>query len=349
MLQSVELEPAKAAVVASTLDGIVMIDEAGRVLAMNPACESLFGYSAAEAIGQPIAVLIVPKHLRAAHDLGFAAYLGGGEPKVIGRRVETEAAHKDGRIIPVELVVLEINLDGRRIFSATIRDRSEDAAQEEELEQMRHQLELAVAGAQLGIWSYHPRTGISWYSDRVKEIVGLEENFLTDGASFRKLVHPEDRDQLVFDRTDDFPDGPVAREYRIVRPDGEIRWLHSLGSAARDETGAVEAIHGIIFDVTERKQAEDDLESTRHQLELAVEGAQLGVWSMDMEAGTAWVSDRARDLLGLESNVLADVRDVRAHIHPDDWRNIVSPQFADVPDRPGGIQYRLVHPYGTVC
>ena len=42
-----------------------------------------------------------------------------------------------------------------------MRDRSEDAAQEEELEQMRHQLELAVTGAQLGVWSYNPRTGVS--------------------------------------------------------------------------------------------------------------------------------------------------------------------------------------------
>ena len=348
MIHGPELEPVKAAVVASTLDAVVMTDESGRLLAMNPAAESMFGYSSAEAIGRPIAELIVPEHLRRAHDHGFASYLAGGDPKVIGKRVETEAMHKDGRLIPVELVVLEINLDGRRIFSATIRDRSEDAAQEEELEQMRHQLELAVAGAQLGIWSYDPRTGTSWYSDRVKEIVGMEENFLPDGEGFRQRVHPEDRDKLVFDRVDGFPDGPVATEYRIIRPDGAIRWLHSLGTAARDENGEVEAVHGIIFDVTERKQAEDELESTRHQLELAVQGAQLGVWSINIETGTAWVSDRARDLLGLDSNSLADAREIKSHIHPDDWKNIVAPQFAEFPDEPAGLQYRVLLPDGGV-
>ena len=263
MLDGAELEPIKAAVVASTLDGIIMIDQDGRVLALNPAAESMFGFSRAEALGRPIGELIVPEHLREAHSRGLAAYVAGGEPKVIGKRIEVDALHKDGRIFPVELTVLEINVEGRRLFSATVRDRSEDAAQEEELEQMRHQLELAVTGAQLGVWSYNPRTGVSWYSDRAREIVGLEESFLPDAGAFRERVHPEDRDLLVFDRDDGFPEGPVAKEYRIVRPDGEIRWVHSLGAAARDDDGEVEAIHGILVDITERKKSEDELEITR--------------------------------------------------------------------------------------
>jgi PAS domain S-box-containing protein len=348
MLESAELEPIKAAVVTSTLDGIVMIDEQGHVLALNPAAESMFGFSRAEAVGRPIAELIVPEHLREAHSRGLAAYVAGGEAKVIGKRVEIDALHKDGRIFPVELSVLEINVEGRRLFSATIRDRSKDAAQEDELEQMRHQLELAVAGAQLGVWSYNPRTGISWYSDHAKEIVGLEENFLPDGEAFRQRVHPEDRDQLVFDRKDDFPEGPVAKEYRIVRPDGETRWVHSLGSAERDEYGTVEAIHGILIDVTERKKSEEELESTRHQLAVAVEGAKLGIWSYNIETGAAWFSDRARDLLGLGSNHLADARQFRAVVHPEDWDEIIAPQFEHFPVEPRGIEYRVVGPDGKV-
>ena len=88
--------------------------------------------------------------------------------------------------------------------------------------------------------------------------------------------------------------------------------MHSLGAAARDDDGEVEAIHGILVDITERKKSEDELEITRSQLELAVEGAKLGVWSFNPETGSAWFSDRARDLLGLGSNTLADAREFRA-------------------------------------
>src|SRR5688500_8770211 len=113
MLDGAELEPIKAAVVASTLDGIIMIDQDGRVLALNPAAESMFGFSRAEALRRPIGELIVPEHLRDAHSRGRAAYVAGGEPKVIGKRIEVDALHKDGRIFPVELTVLEINVEGR--------------------------------------------------------------------------------------------------------------------------------------------------------------------------------------------------------------------------------------------
>ena len=73
MLDGAELEPIKAAVVASTLDGIIMIDQDGRVPGAEPAAESMFGYSRAEALGRPIGELIVPEHLREAHSRGLAA------------------------------------------------------------------------------------------------------------------------------------------------------------------------------------------------------------------------------------------------------------------------------------
>ena len=348
MLERPDLEPIKAAVVSSALDGIVMVDEAGCVLAMNPAAESMFGYGIDEARGRPIGDLIVPEHLREAHHNGFHAYIGGGEPKVLGKRIETEAQHKDGRTIPIELVVLEIVLEGRRVFSATIRDRSEDAAQDEELEQMRHQLELAVTGAQLGVWSYDPRTGVSWFSDRAKEIVGLDESFLSDAQAFRDRVHPDDHGQLIFDRNEDFPDGPVAAEYRIVRPDGELRWVSSLGAAARDDSGEVEAIHGIMVDISARKQAEGELDHIRRHLELAMDGAKLGVWSFNPSSWSCWFSDRSKEMLGITDNFMADAWDMKKVVHPDDWDYFVKPYVGTFPEGRIEAEFRVVHPDGEV-
>ncbi|MGZ8336164.1 MAG: PAS domain S-box protein, partial [Allosphingosinicella sp.] len=132
-----DLEPIKAAVISSSLDAIVVIDEQGKVLGINPAAETLFGFSPREALGRPIAELIVPEDLRELHRKGLAAYIAGGPSKVLGKRVETQGVCKDGREIPIELTILEIEVDGRRVFTANIRDRSEHAARDKELETTR--------------------------------------------------------------------------------------------------------------------------------------------------------------------------------------------------------------------
>lgn len=347
MAGTAELEPIKATVVDSSLDGIVVVGEDGCVVALNPAAEGLFGWSQEEATGRPIGELIVPEHLREAHVRGFSAYVAGGPPTLLGKRIEVQALHRDGRLIPVELIVLEIRVEGRRVFTATVRDRSADAAQQEALEQARRQLELAVEGAQLGTWSYNPRTRVSWYSDKVREIVGFEDNFLADGEAFRQRVHPDDRDQLVFDRDDGFPEGRVAREYRIVRPDGEARWLYSLGAAARDASGAVEAIHGVIIDITERKRAEEELELARERLALAVDGARLGVWSFDVRTGRTWYSDRSKQMYGLAPDAEMTAGVIQASLHPDDWDETSHPYIHGFDEDRLEVEYRVLRPDGS--
>ena len=71
-----------AAITASALDCIVVIDENGRVVEFNPAAERTFGHTRAEALGQPIGDLIVPPEMRGRHAAGFARYLREGTPLV---------------------------------------------------------------------------------------------------------------------------------------------------------------------------------------------------------------------------------------------------------------------------
>jgi PAS domain S-box-containing protein len=142
-----------AAVVASGLDPVIVVDENGYVVTMNPAAETTFGYTLDEAFGQSIGALIVPEHLRAAHEQGFARYKATREPRVLGRRVELEARCKDGRIIPVELAITEVNLSDRRLFTANLRDLSaakESAAEIERQREALHQSEkLSALGSLL--------------------------------------------------------------------------------------------------------------------------------------------------------------------------------------------------------
>jgi two-component system NtrC family sensor kinase len=150
-LKSIEEHAAVyAAVVASALDAVVVVDEEGIVVAINPAAEAIFGYSRREALGKSIGSLIVPDHLKQAHEDGFARYRATRKPHVLGRRVEMEARCKDGRLIPVELAITEVSLPDRRLFTANLRDLSAAREAVAEIERQRDALNQSEKLAALG-------------------------------------------------------------------------------------------------------------------------------------------------------------------------------------------------------
>lgn len=140
-------------IVTSSLDGIIVIDESGRVKEFNPAAETMFGFAAGETIGRPVADLIIPAEIRSAHREGMARYLETGFARVVGRRTEVEAQRRNGTRLPVELTVTEVQLDGRRLFTSHLRDLSEPRRMAREVSDSRerlHQMEkLSAMGSLL--------------------------------------------------------------------------------------------------------------------------------------------------------------------------------------------------------
>ena len=117
-------EARNQAIVDAAVDGIITINEQGVVQFLNPAAERLFGYPAAEAIGQDIKMLMPPPW-RDEHDDFLTRYLSTGERKVIGIGREVIGARRDGSTFPAELAVSETQVDGHRLFTGIIRDVTE--------------------------------------------------------------------------------------------------------------------------------------------------------------------------------------------------------------------------------
>ncbi|MCB5185889.1 PAS domain S-box protein [Methylobacillus gramineus] len=115
-------------VIENANDAYICIDQEGIVSAWNHQAEETFGWSAMEAIGKKMDYLIIPQHLHHAHHQGMDRYLRTGEAAVLGKRVELSAACKDGRIIPVEVRITALEIDGQTIFSAFLHDISERKA-----------------------------------------------------------------------------------------------------------------------------------------------------------------------------------------------------------------------------
>lgn len=135
------------AIVDTTSDGIVTIDERGVVLDVNRAAEELFGYSAAEVIGHNVSMLMPSPH-REQHDGYLERYLRTGEARILGRERRLEGMHKDGRALPITLRVTELHTAGTaRTFVGIVHDRRPDAQRERLLESARDALDGVIGSA----------------------------------------------------------------------------------------------------------------------------------------------------------------------------------------------------------
>lgn len=117
--------------VESAVDGIIVIDDSGRIGYVNPAALRLFGYERSEVLGQNVSMLM-PEPYRGDHDLYIANYRRTGVKKIIGIGREVAGRRKDGSVFPMHLSISEVNVDGRRLFTGITRDITNRKRNEQE-------------------------------------------------------------------------------------------------------------------------------------------------------------------------------------------------------------------------
>lgn len=120
-------------------DAMVVIDEAGTIRDFSPAAERLFGWTAAEAAGQNVRVLM-PDPYRSAHDGYLERYYRTGEKRIIGKGRVVVGERRDGSTFPLELSVGEMEAGGQRFFTGFIRDLTERQQAEARLQELQNEL-----------------------------------------------------------------------------------------------------------------------------------------------------------------------------------------------------------------
>ena len=130
-------EARKAAIFDSALDSIISIDHAGNIIEFNPQAERTFRYNRDDVVGRPMADLIIPARLREKHRQALIRYLATGQGSIVGQRVELTAMRSDAMEFPVELSLTAISTKARPMFTAYIRDLTEQKMQEEIRERSR--------------------------------------------------------------------------------------------------------------------------------------------------------------------------------------------------------------------
>ncbi len=133
----------------SIIDAIITIDERGTIQSANNATERLFGYGAAELLGQNVN-LLMPSPYREEHDSYLANYRATARRKIIGIGREVSGCRKDGTTFPIDLAVSEARVGGRRLFTGVVRDLSDRKRAEGEIRELQRLVQERARMADIG-------------------------------------------------------------------------------------------------------------------------------------------------------------------------------------------------------
>src|SRR5262249_12736155 len=146
---------------------------------------------------------------------------------------------------------------------------------ERALQDVEERVALAAEAAHLGVWELNTKTNEIWFSDKARELFQLGPKTAADYKLFQDRVHPEDRGlrDSAIRRAITAKSGYEA-EYRILLPDGTIRWISGRGHRVSDENGEMTRLLSVSMDITDRKEAQE-------LFELATEASPSGTLLID--------------------------------------------------------------------
>jgi PAS domain S-box-containing protein len=230
---------------------VVLMDEDDRVRYINRVQP---GLTLADVIGRCGYDFLSPEyhalHRRAVED---ARRLGGSHGFLVrGLGPDGGVAFYESRAIGVD------EADGKRLVYIVALDVTEHVARAEALRESEEKLRLTVEASRIGLWSWDLVTNQVEWNARMFELTGSAEAL--DGVAYvERCVHPEDRARMR-EEVHAMLRG-VARHpaHRIVREDGEVRWVAAVGSYSRGADGQPARLRGGFIDITEQRQTEERL------------------------------------------------------------------------------------------
>jgi phosphoserine phosphatase RsbU/P len=283
------------AIFGGMADGLVLIDEYGKVLFFSSGAEKLFGYSAKEVLGVNVKVLM-PSPYSEEHDRYLAAYRDTGVRKIIGIGREVSGKRKDGEVFPMYLSIGEIWLEGRRFFVGVTHDQT----QSKRIESRLWMLSAAVEQSPVAVMIADKNGIIEYVNDYFQKLTGYSGKEVI-GQSPRILQSADtSREQYGRLWRTIGAGGEWRGEIQDRRKDGELYWAYEIIAPLRDDKGQVRHYLAIQQDVTEQRRDKEALAESEERFRKVAEMVGEWLWEQDAEGRYIYSSDAVRDILGLE-------------------------------------------------
>jgi PAS domain S-box-containing protein len=302
------------ALTEAALDAVITSDAAGAIVQFNSAAEAMFGLTRKEAIGEEVAELVIPPHLRSAQRSALARLRAGEPARALGRKLQLQALRHGGEAFPIEMTVTQTS-ESPALYTAFIRDLTSLRQAQDEARRRARLLSEAEEFVHMGSWTHNLGDDRSLWSDELYRIHGLEPGEVTPSLDLAvAFAHPEDRDYVsrvlspVFRGSAATIGRDVTLEYRVVRRDGSVRELRLRGRVEAGPQGEVARWLGSVLDLTELRlparelEAHDAVDKALRRWLSSGEGLSSLLWrlgtALEFSLGSLWTFDPGRDGLG---------------------------------------------------
>jgi PAS domain S-box-containing protein len=273
---------------------IVTLDPARVVTSWNPAAEHLFGYAKAEAVGRPVDDVV--EVVAIEQDLPAEDWMTQGRT-----RAARSCLRKDGTRVDVDVVSRRLEEEGELVV---YHDVTAMRGTETRFRRLVEELPIAAyvdAAAGTDAWTPEDEqsaAGESLYiSPQFEEMTGYPVEAWSDSRLWERVIHPDDRDRVLeISRDEELWRENKTIEYRMIRPDGSVYWVHDSSDFVLDERGKPLYVQGFWMDITERKRLEETLRAREAELarekqyyETLVTLSPTAIVTLDLEEGvTSW-------------------------------------------------------------
>jgi len=225
--------------------------------------------------------------------------------KAVQRSMAAQIKQFEALVYILGVVVILVGLAGGFTFFLFERRRKSDYASllesREELGRKQALLKEAQAFAHIGNWELDPVTKKAVWSDEIFHIFGIEASDDVGPERLSTLLHPDDREAVLSCLQCAATDGHQHHlEYRVVRPDNELRWIDCRVRPVLDENGKLFRLRGVIQDITRRKLDELQLQESEARFRSIFEGAPEGVWLIGSDRRTIEVNRCLCGILGYQ-------------------------------------------------
>jgi len=322
--------------------GYLALDENGRICDVNSKWCEITGRTKRMMIGKQLGDFINPEERSK-----FEKFIGGFNKKNAANGITFELERADSSRIDVNLDgQYYINTNGAKRIHCVLKDITEIINPLTVQQNKEKRLLKAMRIAHIGDWQWDLATDTVWHSVEAKLILGTSETLKPNGHS-HSLFHPEDRERYNRIAQTAIENGdPIQIDYRITRPDGEVRWIHDESYAEMDDSGKPVRYIGTMQDVTERKLLELEKVESEEKYRLVTEHIPVVVYSSipDKNSTTTFISGRAKEITGYSSDeFLSDPGVFHGLVHPED-REYVKHAVQECKNKrqPLDIEYRII-------
>ena len=297
--------------IAASSNGIVITDatqEGLPIVYINPAFESITGYSAQEVIGKNCRFLQGQETNQEPLQKLRTALQECRECNVVLRNYR-----KDGNLFWNDLYISPVKDESGNLthYIGVQADITERKQAQEALQESEEKFRQLAENLEEVFWMVDAQTkDVIYISPKCNKLWGCcDEEKLSTSKSFQEFIHPEDKEQVQRAIELHSQSGEYDQEFRIICPNGKIRWIHDRAFPVKNGAGEVYRIAGIAEDITKRKQYEAALEQERQQLKEIITQAPVAMAMLDTQMRYIAYSNKL-----LQDYNLGDA-DLRGHSH----------------------------------